>query len=361
MARWSPGDVTIVVGAGATRGAQFIEEPPKDGSPPACLPPLNTDFFTQLQRISTVKHQTAIDGVLRDVVNLYGPNFSLTLEEYFTQLEAMLSTVSLANTTPQDFTEAKLQAMRSRLLDALSAVLEESADVVKLKSRARIHPCEYHRQLVEALRPRDTIVTFNYDCVMDHALRTYGSPKWSAQYGYGFPDPQRVAGHEPWSADAAPTQINRSINLLKLHGSLNWFPFPENENGIIRLRERPYRQRGEKQYEIIPPEYAKSIHTRPIFVGLWGNAEQAIRRARVLAFIGFSFTPTDLHVEALFRIALANNRRIERVVIANPNQDHRRRIRAVISHVLRRREPRLVQFESFRELAPHASSALLRD
>jgi hypothetical protein len=323
-----------------------------------CLPPLNADFFTQLQRITVDRHQETIQGVIEDVVSLYGPNFSLTLEQYFTQLEAMLETAKSAKGLPKEFKPASLTAMRTRLLDALSATLEESADVAKQRSQARKFRCSYHDALVDVLDPQDTIISFNYDCVVDHALRERGEGKWSARFGYTFPNASRVQAFQPWNAKQAPTAQNRSINLLKLHGSLNWFPFPEVDGGPIKLRERPYKQAGQKLYEIIPPEYVKRQGSGPIYRSLWGNAELALRRAEVIAFVGFSFTPTDLDVEALFRLALASGKRaLRRVVIANPNKEHRERIRSILAPSLRDGAI-LVQFDDFRALAPHMPEVL---
>jgi SIR2-like domain len=188
-----------------------------------------------------------------------------------------------------------------------SPSLEESADVAKKASPARREPCEYHRSLVDALQPKDTIISFNYDCVIDHALRTSGASKWSARHGYGFPHPSKVDGAPAWDPPTPATAQSRSINLLKLHGSLNWFPFPDDETGTISLRERPYKQKGQKRYEIVPPEYVKTVGERPIFATLWSRAEVALRKAKTMAFVGFSFTPTDLHVEALFRLAVAKS------------------------------------------------------
>jgi hypothetical protein len=84
------------------------------------------------------------------------------------------------------YRDVDLAEMRLRLLDGLSAVLEESADVAKHESLARSNPCGYHAGIVNALAPRDTIISFNYDCVMDNALRENGKGKWSAKYGYCF-------------------------------------------------------------------------------------------------------------------------------------------------------------------------------
>lgn len=243
--------------------------------------------------------------MLGDVLGLHGPDFELTLEQYFTQIEAMLTIVGDSKSPSGKYSLSALQSMRTRLLEALSAVLEESADVAKQKSPARKNACSYHAALVSALKPKDTVISFNYDCLIDHALRTSGAKKWSARYGYGFPNPARVEGTEPWNAEDPPTQQSKTVNLLKLHGSLNWYPFPSGETGAIRLRQKPYKQAGQKLYEIIPPEYVKSVGIRPIFPILWAHAALALRRAKTLAFVGFSFTPTDLHVEALFRLALA--------------------------------------------------------
>jgi hypothetical protein len=43
----------FVLGAGATRGASFVN-PAKN----PCLPPLDLDFYAQLQRIANSKHRT---------------------------------------------------------------------------------------------------------------------------------------------------------------------------------------------------------------------------------------------------------------------------------------------------------------
>jgi len=352
MAPWSPGDRVVVLGAGATRGAEFVEQ-----HNPICLPPLNMDFFTQLQRVATKKHQETINAVLKDVRRVYGVNYRVSLEQYVTQLESLRTITDLVPVANDAYTAEGLDAMRRRLLNALSAVLEESADVAKQTSIAVKHPCGYHRALAQALRPKDTVITFNYDCVMDDALRRWAPGHWSAQYGYCFPNPGRVQGHEVWSAKDPPTEQNRTVNLLKLHGSLNWRPLPESDSAPIRLRERPYKQKGDKEYELVPPENSKQLDGRPVLQKLWGNAERAIRRAKVIALVGFSFTPTDLHVDSLFRVALAGNKRLKLVVIVNPDPDHRRAIRAVFATQLAR-DIRLVQFDRLSQFSSHVDDLL---
>src|SRR5438270_421958 len=123
----------VVLGAGATRGASFIKD--RRG----VLPPLDRDFFTQLQRVSVAKPAKLIEGVIKDVVNVFGKDFNLTMEQYLTHIE------QLANV----FDDYKLGGhpggnpypdMRMRLIQALAAVFDESV--------GRDPQCAYHEQLV---------------------------------------------------------------------------------------------------------------------------------------------------------------------------------------------------------------------
>ncbi|MDF1597093.1 MAG: hypothetical protein P1T08_13515 [Acidimicrobiia bacterium] len=316
----------IVLGAGASRGASTSEGK-------LCQPPLNADFFTQLQRIATSKHEDKVAAIVKDIVGLFGPNFSLTMEEYFTQLESMALMSRMAASKDRNFSPAEIREKRTRLMAALAAVLEVSTDVSKKASAV----CDHHAAIVNRLQPQDTIISFNYDCVADHALRRGGNGKWSAKYGYGFSKPGRIVGHDNWDAADPPKKVQGTINLLKLHGSLNWQLPPANdaETGPIRLKQRLYEQNGIPKFTIIPPEFIKQIDADPNFEALWRNAERAIRGAEVIALVGFSFTPTDLHVESLFRIALAKSP-LKTLVIANPSPTDRRRIRSVFARPLER-------------------------
>lgn len=353
MAKWSPGNRLVVLGAGATRGASW-----KTGGaePSLCLPPLNADFFTQLQRLGAKKHESLVTAVLEDVVDIFGPNFRLTLEDYFSQLQSMLSLAAVVDRQNSSlWKKSEIAARRQRLVDAVAAVLEESADTVKRGSPAS-NGCVHHERVVKALEKKDTIISFNYDCVVDHALKSERPKSWNAEHGYGFGGKFSVVGCERWNGDDPPSGHNGSINLLKLHGSLNWFPFAPQDSEV-RLRARTYNQHGRVKCEIIPPEQSKAIDVDPRFRQLWGHSELAIRKCKVVALIGFSFTPTDLHVAALFRGALRDNADLQRILIVNPSQDHRRHVRAVFHHPLQG-GARVVQFDTFADFAPHAEQLL---
>ena len=144
----------VVLGAGATRGCSFVDA----GTIP-CVPPLDTDFFSQLQRVENPKHQSLIKDVLSDVVELFGTNFSAGLETVFSTLE---HTIRMLETTGdnREFKRPELQDMRIRLLQAIAVCLEES--LTKSGSSRESKKCKHHEVLVkELLKPRDCIVSFN--------------------------------------------------------------------------------------------------------------------------------------------------------------------------------------------------------
>jgi hypothetical protein len=324
MPPFAPADRVILLGAGATVGADFGKH-----FKTTVRPPLNRDFFTQLQRI-TGKHETVVKSVIKDVVGLFGPNFDLTLEDYFSQLEFLLEATDLVPTKQAAITRSQLRRNRDRLMTALAAVLEASTDAAIRKYSG----CMRHRRIVEVLRPRDTILSFNYDCVIDDALRRKGDAKWAARYGYAFAQPSRIVGDAHWSPTDPAKSALETIYLLKLHGSLNW-QLPPTPDGAIKIKQRLHAQYGTPRFTIVPPAWNKSQKEEPIFQDLWKKAERAIRTARSLAVVGFSFTPTDLHVEALFRLALAGSG-LQTLVIANPSGSDRARIREVFSQPLAR-------------------------
>ena len=65
----------FVLGAGATRGASFVD-PVKN----PCLPPLDADFYAQLQRIRNPKHKPTVQQVIQDTVDLFGVNFRVSMD-----------------------------------------------------------------------------------------------------------------------------------------------------------------------------------------------------------------------------------------------------------------------------------------
>jgi len=329
----------FVLGAGATRGCSFVNE-----AEFPCLPPLDTDFFTQLQRVKNDKHQKLISAVMADVVELFGTNFHVTMETVFTTLE---HTIRMLETTGdnRDFRRADLKQKRERLQQAIAVVMEESLTEPGGGGGSSLtaKECQHHKKLVvNILQQRDHVITFNYDCVLDCALRDFGKGKWNPRYGYGFNLGSRgknLSGDSYW-APSKPAKPDKTVRVYKLHGSLHF----DIADPKVKLKERPYtKQHGSLRFTIIPPEWHKT-YDKGVFAELWKLAANAINHAEHVIVAGYSLPPTDLHSTALFRTSIKRER-LKALVIVNPDKEARYRIRTVLQRGLTR-DTRVLSFDS---------------
>jgi hypothetical protein len=322
----------FVFGAGATRGCSFV-----DATKDPCLPPLDIDFFTQLQKVQNPKHKNRIKAVMEDVVDLFGQNFSVSMETVFTTLE---NTIRMLETTGdnREFKRTGLKDKLKRLEQAIAVVFEDSlADKDEEgHSSQKARQCEYHRCFVkDLLNKRDDIISFNYDCVLDYALKQHGDSKWNPRYGYSFKLGSRgklLTGDDQWMP-LRPAKESDTVHLYKLHGSLHFQISEDSRTSKVHLKQRPYTgQFGSMRFTIIPPEWHKA-YDKGTFALLWKNAAGAIQKARNIVFIGYSLPPTDLHASALFQTSVRKSS-LESLVVVNPDRDARRRIRTVLQRGL---------------------------
>jgi hypothetical protein len=72
---------TVILGAGASRGASFANESRQ------VLPPLDADFFQQAQRLDEQTFKSAGREVIKFIRDEFGATHPPTLEALFTQLQ----------------------------------------------------------------------------------------------------------------------------------------------------------------------------------------------------------------------------------------------------------------------------------
>lgn len=280
-----------------------------------------------------------MQSLVHDAVKIFGRNFRLTMEGFLTHIEYLANVFDdykrrgrpPGNPYPE---------MRETFLQVLAAVLHQATGTEPI--------CGYHRELIRVLDSRDAVMSFNYDCAIDYNLKQFGSAKWNAVSGYGHLCNRRTA--KAWNP-RRPSRENETLLLLKAHGSLNWFPFPEDTTGTkLRLKERWCRQKGDVHFEIVPPEWNKTTIRRGVYKTVWKKARERVDRCNSMVFIGYSLPTTDLPAHALFRVDAYRARKLRLLVIANPDADVRRRIR----DVLRRRitlTTRILVFDKFSDLS----------
>jgi SIR2-like domain len=331
----------FVLGAGATRGAEFVN--PVENP---CLPPLDVDFYAQLQRIANPKHQDTVRDVIKDTVELFGNNFQVSMEMVFTTLE---HTARMVDTTGEnkEFNRNALEKKRQSLKQAIAATLEES-----MCGGQRVgKKCKYHQVLVKTMKAEDSIITFNYDCLIDETLRECGSGIWNPRYGYGLnlgKGRRNLVGHENWQPKEPATK-DKTVSLYKLHGSLHFWVQGKEGEEKVSLKNRPYtKQNRNQRFTIIPPESDKR-YDRGVFKRIWQQAARTLHGARHLVIIGYSFPVTDSHSNALFRISVGRDK-LESLVLVNPDREARRRAREVLKRGLSSKT-KVIVFDKLSEFA----------
>jgi hypothetical protein len=154
-----------------------------------------------------------------------------------------------------------------------------------------------YREWASRLQPEnDTIVTFNYDVLLDELGR-------KAPFTIPLPHEDPEQGKVP---------------VLKLHGSANWLA-----EASTHRRQRDYEgltHPSGAYPAIAAPGRSKSPDGMPPFPHLWELAEKAIEQAHHVIFLGYRFPPTD----ALARV------RLSRALATTPPGQALRRIDTVL-------------------------------
>lgn len=313
----------VIMGAGATRAA-FSDN---DEIPP----PLDRDFFDIASQINGRATPTLARKVLKDVWEIYGHVHGIGLEQYYRDIETRETIQEIAKPPHQP---KKWDVRRKNLEELIRRVLLHTTcnhltdNFVALKSTL-------HESLLTQLMPGDSVITFNYDLVIEESFGQ--KPLWNPSDGYGI----KVHGKShPWAKnwfkdhgfDTTRGLENSKLVLLKLHGSLNWDP--RTTNGIS-LKYKPYWVRSQagktvpSYVELIPPSWNKNIENWPYKV-LWRTARNHLENAKSLIFVGYSMPDTDVLAQALFaEVASSRNasgRSFSELHLAERNEAVRRKL-----------------------------------
>jgi len=175
-------------------------------------------------------------------------------------------------------------------------------------------------------------ITFNYDDVFDQKLHEVNpvinagekSTYWHPDGGYGFFCRPSLMCIE----DLDLLKDTTAMNLLKLHGSINWRPIRgsltpvgfadvfhhetwldphPDQSGWSETDRNAVEDHLEPDPFLVPPVLTKSaIVEEPLLRLIWSLAYKELRSADEVVFVGYSFPPTDMAARFLFREALAD-------------------------------------------------------
>lgn len=182
--------------------------------------------------------------------------------------------------------------------------------------------CPLIKRFVETLRPGDSLVTLNYDEILEHHLAPdHGKMMCFRHLESLIAAPGSLLGGyaAPFLAGSHPGPGNGI--LAKLHGSNNWFTcsnracpssryiqpfghwatqgtqFYEAKDGFARCVNCGSPQRA----VIVPPTAAKAFDDFPKLGVLWSRAYEAFRAASRWVLLGVSLATTDFHLGAFLR------------------------------------------------------------
>lgn len=191
-----------------------------------------------------------------------------------------------------------VQTIREDLIFLIALVL----------NRTLMEPKGYHRALVKRLVDEGRIlstafISLNYDILIDNAL-TELHPDYDLDYRVDFTNYEREFN---WRQP----RREHTIELYKLHGSLNWLYCPTcisltltpREREVARLVEEPVSclDCGMPTVPIItPPTYLKGIQNYFLHQ-IMRKAEASLRHVRRIIFCGYSFPDADLLVRYMFK------------------------------------------------------------
>ncbi len=302
------------------------------------LPPfLDCDFFelTHLLRGAAATEADKLRTVLHED---FGLTAGVGMEEYFTHIEFCNAVCQELNIGAGRINQRYAQA-DAGFRRVLVAMLRESCEK---------RGCAYHQDIASRLEPGDTVISFNYDTVIDRALYHRAGNRWRGGERYGV----EVCGEaDQWTGTPTPGRpTHGSVKLLKLHGSTHWArPAPGTDCPPVSLEAQSY---ANEDPLIVPPAWNKGITRQEPFTSLWKEARRALRNARAMIVVGYSLPKTDILFRALLQMDttadVPNKKKLVHLHIVNPNDDAVVRIRSALSRAVGHRT-KLVRRMSFEE------------
>lgn len=161
----------------------------------------------------------------------------------------------------------------------------------------------------ESAGMRNTVITFNYDTLVEDALSDLAIP---FHYGLSSSSARLQVEAKCVFSDKAPPD---AVPVLKLHGSTNWSTPDDPAKGVdvhgsyADLRER------ESRVLLLPPTWRKAFGGH--LMGVWETALASIREATRIIILGFSMPPTDTHFKYLIASGLRDNISLRKLIFVN--------------------------------------------
>lgn len=325
--------VVYILGAGASTGESLRMIPGRPEMPVDTPPPLVNGFFRNslYQAIGYSGQHAEQDfseafRYIRDTMLIQdtigqGAWEALDLEQVSTSLELQRE---FAN--PESDLGAYSVIARNKLIRYIWRIL---ALCTQYKYG------EHYRRLVSSLEVDDSIITFNWDLLIDQELDPADQQKPSHYSNF-----LSLALGKDLGGGAVFALTGNPGMFLKMHGSLNWLhcqnfrcpgnsemEFDADTQGClnramgIHFREMACERCASEMLPLlVPPLLRKPVAENTIIRSVWGLARQRLLNAEKAVIIGFSAAPTDFYAAWLLRSTLGLRENVE-VFLVDPKND----------------------------------------
>lgn len=257
-------------------------------------------------------------------------------------IEDILSILSFNAIGGKAYSSIKLDSIVNAIARTieLTCSINHDGDTSVIQNTGNNIYMEFWQSLFKRFPPSKsfpTIITFNYDLVLERALfQTLAGTTYNTQDKPFFYDTIELQYHfehvqdqiyeviekvypvdqrSPrrgttlrWSGQKSPIR-NAKIEILKLHGSLN---FPSDEKAktpfnVVKSVDDPYLQ---------PPIFNKLSITDAR--SMWKTAMNRLRETKNVVIVGYSLPKTDIYMQYFLKAALGPNLDLNKITVFDP-------------------------------------------
>ncbi|MEJ6979760.1 SIR2 family protein [Pedobacter sp. P351] len=362
----------LILGAGASKSY--------DASVTRQRMPIANDFFKTFRHLEISKNPWVLIGMILNYLKTFHsiefenfPDFNGDIEVLHSEIqEKLIDALSRSGDAEPD--DVVIISAYTQLSFLFASVINEIQNGPVSNA---------HLNLCSNLKVNDVVITFNWDTLMDRALRE--STDWTPESGY-FVKPKLIFRNE-WNKST--DQESTAPLLLKLHGSTNWltsyiiaedgkmnsiqntdinelYVYESNVEPYACYKGRYMSGYSDYSYGYYPPNLPvdgkplpegylltritltpetmpeptsvdKGLDSMPLIIppvkhkdysyfgtlynSLWKKSEESLSQADTIFIIGYSFPITDKQTDLLFKKAFVKRHSFPKVVILNPTPD----------------------------------------
>jgi len=295
--------------------------------------PLDSELFKEIMKSKHTQEWTRkyIQGYLQRIYPYFNPKYENypIIEDFLTALDASQELDFSFFHEKRPSSEEKQGDYLRKLMSELIVrfLLRKSIDISIIGLQGNAPVLMKYIYFIKNLKPGDAVLTFNYDCLLEYVISELDKlePNHPREFIYHGFDQSKIA-------------------ILKLHGSVGWFPdqFETHETSITR-NTAIYRGDGKNIFEvdfnafktlkkkgfieysmlfsamhellnmpvyIIPPQNNKSLKSVvgiELLTKIWCDSLSYLKVAEKVNTIGYSLPPQDMLARVLIREGILNN------------------------------------------------------